>query len=738
MVDFSNGTWRSLVDGTEYSVIPDSGVYPPQPLQETTYAPYENLQPDPSVSNPVLSASDVTDQTATFVADPFIYVPDGSDGFTDWHMFFETQRSNYAVIGHATSSDDGVTWSYDTTVLDAGSHLSYPQVFRNNGEYYMVPNRGQNDYQPLYRATTFPTSWTEERQWLSSVTHDFKDHMLYWHNDRWWYIVATNDGATNGGIRVYYSDSGISDIGNVTSWTAHPNNPVVSGRPSAARGAGRGLIENDGDIIAFYQDTVQEYGDKVRAYRIDTLTTSGYSDTELAESPILEESGSGWDSDRKHHYDPWYVAANDYWRGAVDGYDGSAWHIGIYRAEPASSDFTNRWYFDEGSGTSVNDDVGALDFTLNNPTWVSGDGKGGYVLSANGADTYGYTSENLTSTDSYTAGIWFNADGTSSQQHVFQANDHSEFGAAQWSIDIGVSASGEVRVFVKQATDIELTTAINSGEWYFVGLIADANNNVTAYIGQPGDTDLTQFGQTSYGTADNPATEFNVAANLYGGTGTRNRHFGGDFDDPIYSEAALSLSTLESHFDATKGNYPTSGGGGGGTTVVSDDFETGSLDTGEWSGDTGAATVQNGTVISGSYSLQLDAGPNELLNAFSTAGQVDTAQWKWQVTNATEATYFRLYNSGSRNVNIRITSGELQWYDGSTYTTIQTGMSAGTTYDMELTNFDYSNNQCECYVDGSLAGTVGFEASVSQHDEMSFRMGNGTHTAYIDDVEVTQ
>lgn len=486
-------------------------LYPPMPRETAaTYDSYQNVEPDPAVSNPVLTAADVTDQSASFVADPFMYVPDASNSFTDWHMFFEIERgADYGVIGLATSADEGVTWTYDQTVLDAGSYLSMPFVFRSEGNYYMIPNWGANDYLPLYKASTWPTSWTETKQWLSGVTHAFKDYLVYWKDNRWWLLIGTDDGATNGGIRVYYSGQN-ETIENAT-WTAHPSNPVVSGRLSAARGAGRALIEADGTIVAFFQDTVQEYGDKVRAYEVMTLTTSLYADSEFAVSPILEESGSGWNSDRMHHYDPWWRPSADEWRAAVDGYDGSAWSIGIYRA-----------------------------------------------------------------------------------------------------------------------------------------------------------------------------------------------------------------------------GAPTT------TTVVSDDFESGSLNTSEWTGDTAAATVQSGTAINGTYSLQFDAGPNELLNAFSTAGQVNTYQLYARVTNATESTYFRLYNGGLRNVNVRISGGEIQWYNGSTYTAVMTGISANTTYKIELKNFDYANNTYDIFVDGTRQYQgASFESSVSQHDELSLRMGNATHILYADDVVAT-
>src|SRR4029077_16367514 len=71
------------------------------------------LAPAPGVRNPVLSARDVTDIPARFVADPFMLHADGL-----WHMFFEvlTPGSGLGEIGLAPSHD-ALTWQYRQIVL---------------------------------------------------------------------------------------------------------------------------------------------------------------------------------------------------------------------------------------------------------------------------------------------------------------------------------------------------------------------------------------------------------------------------------------------------------------------------------------------------------------------------------------------------------------------------------------------------------------------------------------------
>ena len=76
----------------------ESGVMIPD-WGSITYEPF-NVSVPPGVINPVLTASDVTDKTASFVADPFMFYEDGN-----WFMFFEVEDYVSADIGLAKSND---------------------------------------------------------------------------------------------------------------------------------------------------------------------------------------------------------------------------------------------------------------------------------------------------------------------------------------------------------------------------------------------------------------------------------------------------------------------------------------------------------------------------------------------------------------------------------------------------------------------------------------------------------
>lgn len=293
---------------------------PTYPYRETESQPL-NAKPDPDALNPVLTSGHVTDVNAEFIADPFMFVEDG-----EWDMFFEVFAGR-GRIAHANSDDRGKTWRYNQIVVERQFHISFPQVFKWKGEYYMTTEE-ESPVRRLYRATEFPTEW-EEVDRLYNVTHfgsgNVTDHALFRWNNKWWSITG---GDSN--TYLFYANSLVDG-----DWSAHEKNPVVENRPTAARPAGRPIVWDD-NVLVFYQDVKQYYGHRVRAYRITDLSPSAFADHEVDASPVLEptEEGGSWNSHRMHHYEPWYLGDGEGWRIAVDGdKSGNDWAIGIYRTE---------------------------------------------------------------------------------------------------------------------------------------------------------------------------------------------------------------------------------------------------------------------------------------------------------------------------------------------------------------------------------------------------------------------
>jgi hypothetical protein len=293
--------------------------------QDLPLSPYD----PPAISNPILTAYDITDfGLVNFVADPFLIPSDNG-----WHLFFEVynqRRSASGAIGYARSTDNGKTWNDIQIVLQEAHHLSFPYVFKHDSAYYMLPEHASPSGRGiirLYRAENFPTDWVAVEE-LLRPDHNADDTVIFEYKDRWWMICGDKE---IDGLYVYYSDSLTG------KWIPHSESPVVSDRAVAATPAGRPIVHED-ILLMFYQDSKRRYGTRVRAYRLMELTPDSYVEHECPESPILEGKGKlGWRG-IMHHIDAQRIDGE--WVCAVDGniqlgyqlFGQRHWAIGIFKS----------------------------------------------------------------------------------------------------------------------------------------------------------------------------------------------------------------------------------------------------------------------------------------------------------------------------------------------------------------------------------------------------------------------
>jgi hypothetical protein len=254
--------------------------------------------------NPVLTAQDVTDVPAKFVADPFLVENDAT-----WYLFFEvynldTQQGDIAVA----SSKNTRKWSYDRVVLDEPFHLSYPYVFRWQDEYYLIPESFEANSIRLYKAIDFPHQWSFVGTLVEGT--DFVDPSIVRANDKWWIFVSSVSEPNS--LRLYNADQLLGP------WHEHPQSPVVTNKDDMARPAGR-VLSYDGRILRYQQDLDSAWGHRVWAFEVTELTATGYAEVRLAEGPILQASGSGWNEKAMHHIDP-HSLGDSKWIASVDGF----------------------------------------------------------------------------------------------------------------------------------------------------------------------------------------------------------------------------------------------------------------------------------------------------------------------------------------------------------------------------------------------------------------------------------
>jgi hypothetical protein len=262
-----------------------------------------DLSPDARAENPVLSAADVTDISAQFVADPFMICVDAA-----WYMFFEVfnRATQKGELGLATSPD-GIQWSYRRIVLSEPFHLSYPHLARLGNEIFLVPECYRGGAVRIYRATDFPFSWTFAGCLMDKGC---VDPSLFEHENLWWMFWAEPNGRHDT-LHLSFAHELFG------LWTEHPASPVIARNSGSARPAGK-VLSKDDVLIRFAQDCSASYGNSVRAFEITLLTETQYAEREHRRSPVLRGSGTGWNAAQMHHIDA-HQLSEGRWIACVDG-----------------------------------------------------------------------------------------------------------------------------------------------------------------------------------------------------------------------------------------------------------------------------------------------------------------------------------------------------------------------------------------------------------------------------------
>jgi hypothetical protein len=255
------------------------------------------------VQNPIFTMEDITDISAETLADPFLF----RNG-DEWHMFMEVKNRarNLGEIGYAISKD-GLLWSYQSIVLREDFHLSYPFVFEYGGEIWMIPETSAKCCVRLYRAVNFPRLWKFEKLLLEG--YSYTDASVFQQDGSWWMFVSRNRSED---LLLYFAD----DLKG--PWQLHPKSPILYAKPDMARCAGRPTRLN-GRLLRFAQNCEIEYGRAVRVFEVQRLSKIDFQEIEMDESPILYQSGQGWNANGMHHIDIHELSDGSY-LAAVDGW----------------------------------------------------------------------------------------------------------------------------------------------------------------------------------------------------------------------------------------------------------------------------------------------------------------------------------------------------------------------------------------------------------------------------------
>jgi hypothetical protein len=197
------------------------------------------------------------------MADPFLM----SDNGRDWLFFEETPPgTRKGRINCVEIPRPGHPFPKAEVILECDTHLSYPCVFRQQGEYFMIPESCASQDLRLYRATNFPHEWRLESLLLEDLP--LTDTTPFFHDGRWYFFATTMPPVQQTVLLTSARLGGPLRL--------HPSSPVsCSWRNTRAAGH---LFSKGGRLIRPAQDCLTSYGYGIQMNEVTRLSPSEYSE----------------------------------------------------------------------------------------------------------------------------------------------------------------------------------------------------------------------------------------------------------------------------------------------------------------------------------------------------------------------------------------------------------------------------------------------------------------------------
>lgn len=158
--------------------------------------------------------------------------------------------------------------------IDEPFHLSYPQVFRWQGAWYMTVESAAARRVSLYRATDFPMRW--ERVGDLITGHNCVDGTLHHHRGHWYLFANVAEGGASSCDELFLFVADALE----GPYRPHPANPIVTD-VRRARPAGR-LFERNGRLVRPGQDCGPDYGAAIVFNEVLELDPLRYAEQPLA------------------------------------------------------------------------------------------------------------------------------------------------------------------------------------------------------------------------------------------------------------------------------------------------------------------------------------------------------------------------------------------------------------------------------------------------------------------------
>jgi hypothetical protein len=246
-------------------------------LEEAGFDPRRAFRSAPTLFDPRKRP-----RTLDFVhtlADPFLFARGNL-----LYLFLEAQASGRPGHIEANVTADGRRWEPLGPVLVEPHHLSYPFVFEQAGQVYMIPESGAAGEVALYRFHAFPQRLRRERALLGGSYVDTSPVLHEGH----WYLFTTGPR----GLELFVTDDLVGG-----TLRPHPASPITDD-PRFQR-CGGAPIRIGTHLYRIAQDCAERYGGDLNLLRIDLLTPDHFRET-LDTAGLLKRT-EHWNRLGGHH-----------------------------------------------------------------------------------------------------------------------------------------------------------------------------------------------------------------------------------------------------------------------------------------------------------------------------------------------------------------------------------------------------------------------------------------------------
>ena len=224
-----------------------------------------------------------------FQADPFVVYKDDK-----YYVFYEELKfedyHGYLMAAELDTVNNQLI--NEKIILKLDNHLSFPNVFEENGTYYMIPECADSHRVDLYECTNFPYEWKHTKTLLDNIQAVDTTPLK---TDQGWYLFTSEivKGADcNDELSIYKSADLLTE-----PFTKLFDEPVVSDVTNA-RMAGH-FIKHDGDIFRVSQNCGKRYGHQANVNKV--LQIEGEYKEELVNTLKPDRGALGFHTYNQDH-----------------------------------------------------------------------------------------------------------------------------------------------------------------------------------------------------------------------------------------------------------------------------------------------------------------------------------------------------------------------------------------------------------------------------------------------------